>query len=176
MWELLPLCVGGPGTLYKLHPSTVSQWYVPYRFRGSPQWERVRVAEAGGGSGGAAIHVPGPPHAAGQRWRGSIQSPGPGRARRRRRRAGRCYESCRVRGGGGRAPCRVPGPRAGGAPGGIRGCASRGSPVGSSCSRRRRSAPPGTEQRFCASPEPRRAAWALPAAPGTYNQSWNGLG
>lgn len=49
MWELLPLCVGGPGTLYKLHPSTVSQWYVPYRFRGSPQWERLRVAEAGGG-------------------------------------------------------------------------------------------------------------------------------
>lgn len=129
MWELLPLCVGGPGTLYKLHPSSVSQWYVPYRFRGSPQWERVRVAEAGGGSGGPAIHVPGPPHAAGQRWRGSIQSPGPGRARRRRRRAGRCYESCRVRGGGGRAPCRVPGPRAGGAPGGIRGCASRGSPA-----------------------------------------------
>lgn len=109
MWELLPLCVGGPGTLYKLHPSTVSQWYVPYRFRGSPQWERVRVAEAGGGSGGTAIHVPGPPHAAGRRWRGSIQSPGPGRARRRRRRAGRCYEPCRVRGGGGQEPCRVRG-------------------------------------------------------------------
>lgn len=51
-----------------------------------------------------------------------------------------------------------------------------GARLGSLCSRRRRSVPPGTEQRSCASPEPRRAACALPAAPGTYNQSRNDLG